>query len=170
MIHLIIIKLIRHLDCIMKEYEDKLREYIKEHDIEAEILTFDQSTHSVAEAAEAVGADPDEFVKSICMIGPDDELIVAIVKGEDRASRSRVAKALNIKRPRIANPSEMLEKSGYPVGGTPAFGYDAVFLMDPKLMEKKQVYSGGGSDQALTLMSPQEMRRANNAKIARIRS
>ncbi len=154
----------------MSEYEDKLRQYITEHGIKAELLTFNQSTHSVAEAAAAVGANPEEFVKSICMIGQNNELIVAIVKGEHRASTSRVAKALGIERPRIAEPDEMLEKSGYPAGGTPAFGYDAVFLMDPKVLEKEKVYSGGGSEQALTLMAPDEMKRANNARIVRVRS
>lgn len=154
----------------MSQYEEKLREYIKAKNIRADVLSFNQSTHSVAEAAEAVGADPEDFVKSICMIGPNGELIVAIVKGEHRASTSRVAKALGIERPRIAKPDEMLMKSGYPAGGTPAFGYKAVFLMDPKVLEKDKVYSGGGSEQALTLMAPDEMRRANGAKVARVRS
>ena len=142
---------------IMSVYEEKLRDYIKENGIEAEVLTFNQSTHSVAEAAAAVGANADDFVKSICMIGPNDELIVAIVKGEDRASTTRVSKALGIERPRIAEPEEMLEKSGYPAGGTPAFGYEAVFLMDPRVLEKDKVYSGGGSEQALTYMSTEEI-------------
>ena len=154
----------------MSQYEEKLQIYIDMHKIDAELLRFNQSTHSVTEAAEAVGADPEDFVKSICMIGPDDQLIVAIVKGEHRASTSRVSKALNIERPRIAEPEEMLSKSGYPAGGTPAFGYEAVFLMDPKVLEKEKVYSGGGSETALTLMSPEEMQRANDAIVARVRS
>jgi Cys-tRNA(Pro)/Cys-tRNA(Cys) deacylase len=154
----------------MNQYEEKLRKYIEEHEIDAELLTFNQSTHSVADAAAAVGAEPEDFVKSIAMIGPDNQLIVAIVKGEHRASTSRVSKALKIERPRIAQPDEVLEKSGYPVGGTPAFGYEATFLIDPKVMEKEKVYSGGGSEQALTLMSPEEMQRANGAKLARVRS
>ena len=154
----------------MSQYEEKLRTYIKEHEIDAELLTFNQSTHSVADAAAAVGAEPEDFVKSIAMIGPEDQLIVAIVKGEHRASTSRVSKALKIERPRVAEPDEMLEKSGYPVGGTPAFGYDAIFLIDPKVLEKDKVYSGGGSEMALTLMSPEEMQRVNGAKVARVRS
>ena len=154
----------------MSEYEEKLSTYIKEHKIQAKLLRFNQSTHSVAEAAAAVGADAGDFVKSICMIGPSDELIVAIVKGEHRASTTRVSRALGIERPRIAEPDEMLQKSGYPAGGTPAFGYEAVFLMDPKVLEKEIVYSGGGSEQALTLMSPKEMKRVNGGLIARVRS
>jgi prolyl-tRNA editing enzyme YbaK/EbsC (Cys-tRNA(Pro) deacylase) len=154
----------------MSEYENKLRKYINENNIQAEILKFKKTTHSVADAAAAVGAEPEDFVKSICMIGPEEELIVAIVKGEHRASTSRVAKALGIERPRIAKPEEMIEKSGYPAGGTPAFGYEAIFLMDSKVLEKDAVYSGGGSEQSLVLMSPKEILRANGAMIARVRS
>ncbi len=151
------------------DYDEKLREYIKANAIEAKVISFQQSTHSVAEAAEAVGADPEDFVKSICMIGSVG-LIVAIVKGEHRASTKRVSKALGIERPKIAEPDEMLELTGYPVGGTPAFGCEATFLIDPKVLEKEKVYSGGGSTTALTLMSTEEMLRINGAQIARLRS
>lgn len=151
------------------DYDEKLREYIKVNSVEAEVISFQQSTHSVAEAAAAVGADPGDFVKSICMITMGGKLIVAIVKGEHRASTSRVSKALGIPRPRIAEPDEIIELTGYPVGGTPAFGYDAIFLMDPKVLEKEKVYSGGGSGNALTYMSTEEMQRVNDAQISRLR-
>jgi prolyl-tRNA editing enzyme YbaK/EbsC (Cys-tRNA(Pro) deacylase) len=154
----------------MSGYEDNLRGYIAENGIQAEVISFEQSTHSVAEAAAAVGAEPEDFVKSICMVTMGGKLVVAIVKGEHRASASRVARALGIPRPRVANPDEILELTGYPVGGTPAFGYDAIFLMDPKVLEKEKVYSGGGSGNALTYMSTEEMHRVNGAKMARLRS
>ncbi|MCW4051184.1 MAG: hypothetical protein NWE89_15785 [Candidatus Bathyarchaeota archaeon] len=153
----------------MSIYEEKLRQYIMEHGVEAEVISFNQSTHSVADAAEAVGAEPEDFVKSICMVTMGGKLIVAIVKGEHRASTSRVSKALNIPKPRVASPDEILEFTGYPVGGTPAFGYEAIFLMDPKVLEKEKVYSGGGSNNALTYMSTVEMQRVSGAQMARLR-
>lgn len=151
------------------DYDEKLRKYIFENDIDAEVISFQQSTHSVAEAAEAVGADPEDFVKSICMVAMGGKLIVAIVRGEHRASTNRVAKALGIPRPRIAEPDEILEFTGYPVGGTPGFGYDALFLMDQKVLEKEKVYSGGGSSNALTYISTEEMKRVNGAQVVRLR-
>ena len=54
----------------------------------------------VAEAAETVGTEPENFVKNICMMDGQDSVIVAIVKGEDRASTSRVAKALGVEQVR----------------------------------------------------------------------
>ncbi len=153
----------------MSHYEDKLRVFVAENGIQAEVISFAQPTHSVAEAAAAVGADPEDFVKSICMVTRGGKLVVAIVKGEHRASTSRVGKALGIPRPRIAEPNEILELTGYPVGGTPAFGYEAIFLMDPRVLEKERVYSGGGSGNALTYMSTEEMKQVSGAQVARVR-
>ena len=153
----------------MSQFDDKLRDYISENGIDAKVISFEQSTHSVAEAAKAVGAEPEDFVKSICMVTMGGKLVVAIVKGEHRASTGRVAKVLGIPKPKIAKPDEILALTGYPVGGTPAFGYKATFLMDPKVLEKEKIYSGGGSGNALTYISTEEMKRVNGATVARVR-
>ena len=91
------------------------------------------------------------------------------MKGEDRASTSRIGEALNIDRPRVATPEEILEKTGYPCGGVPSFGYKAIFLIDPKVMEKETLYTSGGSENSLVKISAKELQRANNGRIARIR-
>lgn len=150
-------------------YEAKMRNYISANNVGAEHLSFDTSCHSVEEAAETVGASSEDFVKSICLLGPDGNLIVAVVKGEDRVSTSRVGKLLGVERPRTAFPEEILEKTGYPCGGTPPFGFEALFLIDPKVAEKETVYAGGGSETSLIRISPEELQRANGGRVARIR-
>ena len=153
----------------MDPYGDRLKTYMTDHNIQGEHLFFEQSTHSVEQAARAAKAAPEDFVKNICMTDSDGNLIVAIVKGEDRASTSRIGGILNTERPRIANAEEILEKTGYPVGGTPSFGYPARFLIDPKVMEKESVYTGGGSEHSLIRISTRELVRANGGQIVRIR-
>lgn len=153
----------------MNKYEENLKKFIKTNNIQGQHLCFDQSCHSVEDAAKATNASPHDFVKNICMIDNDGNLIVAIVKGEDRASTSRVKKALKIERPRTATPDEILEKTGYPCGGTPSFGYHARFLIDPKVMEMDTVYSGGGSENSLVKISTKELQKSNQGEIIRVR-
>jgi prolyl-tRNA editing enzyme YbaK/EbsC (Cys-tRNA(Pro) deacylase) len=153
----------------MREYEEKLKRIIEEHGIDAEHLSFDKYCRTVAEAARAVGAEPEVFVKSICMVDGDGGVIVAIVKGEDRTSTSRVARALGIERARVASPDEILGLTGFPVGGTPGFGFDARFLVDPRVLEKERVYLGGGSECALVNMPTRELVRANGGRVVRVR-
>ena len=153
----------------MNTFEQRLRAYLQEQHIQAEHLSFDQPCHSVAEAAAAVNASPEELVKNICLLDSDGQRITANVKGEDRVSISRIAKTLQREGLRLATPEEILEKSGYPCGGTPSFGYQAMFLIDPKVMERELVYTGGGSETSLVKIRTEELVHANQGTILRIR-
>jgi len=135
------------IDC-----EEKLKQFIKDNNVQAKHIHFSTSVHTVEEAAREANAEPDDFVKSICMIG--EQAIVAIVLGTDRASIERVGKVVG-KRPHVASPEEALIATGYPVGES--------------VLSKDIVYAGGGSPQALIRISPQEILRINSAKIARVR-
>lgn len=153
----------------MKRYEEKLKTYTRENRVQAEHLSFNESCHSVEEAARAVQGKPDEFVKNICMFDEEQNLIVGIVKGEDRVSTSKIAEALGVKKVRMATPEEILNQTGYPCGGTPSFGYGAKFLIDERVMEKEYVYTGGGSENSLVKISTAELHRANGGNIVAIR-
>jgi prolyl-tRNA editing enzyme YbaK/EbsC (Cys-tRNA(Pro) deacylase) len=151
------------------EYHERLRAFIDAHHIQCEHLIFEQSTHSVAEAAEAAGVTPEDFIKSVCMMTKDGRVVIAIVKGEDRADRSAAQQLLGLTKLSIASPALMLEKTGYPAGGTPPFGFEATFVMDERVYEKPVVYGGGGSDRALIRIAPAEMQRVNGARVAVVR-
>lgn len=153
----------------LDKYEEKICRFIDDNNILAEHLSFKESCHSVEDAARTVDAKPEDFVKNICLIDQDGRLIIAIVKGEDRASTTKVGKILNIERPQPAKPDEILEKTGYICGGVPSFGFKATFLIDPKVMEKEVVFTGGGSVSSLIKISTKELQQANKGKVARIR-
>ncbi|GMU42004.1 MAG: hypothetical protein AMXMBFR23_28700 [Chloroflexota bacterium] len=150
-------------------FEQRLVEDMAARGIRGDHLVFGQSCHSVAEAAEVAGAQPTDFVKSICLVGADGGLIVAVVKGEDRASGSRAAKLVGVPSARPATPDEMLSLTGYPCGGTPPFGYVARFLVDERVLETPVVYGGGGSERSLVRLASAELVRANGGHVGRVR-
>ena len=156
----------------MERLELKLAEFIKANGIEAEQLVFETSCHSVEDAADSANAAPQDFVKNVCVIDgtkneeDSERLIVAIVPGETRMDFKKLGKVARSNKLRMANAEEVLEKTGYPAGGTPSFGYSAKFFVDEKVLEKKIVYSGGGSQKSLTRLAPAEIIRVNTATIA----
>jgi Cys-tRNA(Pro)/Cys-tRNA(Cys) deacylase len=153
----------------MKEFEQKLNQFLQNNSITAEQYIFENTCHTVEDAATATNASMKEIVKSICMVDNEGNLIVAVVGGEDRASTTRVGKALNIETPRTATPEEVIEKAGYPCGGVPAFGYEAIFLIDPKVMENEFIYTGGGSPNSLTRIATEVLVKINNGQVVRVR-
>lgn len=150
------------------DFEQKLLDHIRAQGLAVEHFVYQQSCHSVPEAAQAAGVTTRDLIKSICMMS-GDELIVAIVKGEDGASTTRVGKLLGLERPRPASLEEMLARTGYPAGGTPPFGFPARFLVDERVLEKDVIWGGGGSARSLVRLSSAELVRANGATVCRIR-
>lgn len=135
------------------EYSKKLQSFIDANTIRASVLIFSTSCHSVEEAAQSANASVDEFVKNICTIDENGSLVVSIIAGKSKLDLKKVRSIVGSK-VRFATGDEILEKTGYPAGGTPSFGYCATFLVDPLVMEMNVVYSGGGSQNALTKFDP----------------
>jgi len=150
-------------------FETRLLNYIRTHGVTVEHLTFAQSCHSVVEAAHAAGVTPQDFVKSICFITKAERIVVAIVKGEDRVDRKAVQQLARLGKLSIASADEVLRLTGYPAGGTPPFGFDALFLMDERVFEMAFVYGGGGGEYALIRATPSAIQQANHAVIAHLR-
>lgn len=149
----------------MNPYEEKLFTFISSNKIQAELLVFQTSCHSVEEAATSAKASIDQFIKNICTIDETDNLIVSIIPGASKLDLKKVSTLVGSK-VRFAKFDEILAKSGYPAGGTPSFGYSARFFIDRAVLEKEIVYSGGGSTNALTKVCPKEVMRVNRAQVA----
>ena len=62
----------------MNSSEQRLQAYLEEQHIQAEHLSFDQPCHSVAEAARAVNASPQELVKNICLLDSDSHIYTSL--------------------------------------------------------------------------------------------
>jgi prolyl-tRNA editing enzyme YbaK/EbsC (Cys-tRNA(Pro) deacylase) len=146
-------------------YEEKLKRTLTELGIRFEHLVFERSCASVADAARTAGAAPDEFIKSVCLRGKDNTLLVAIVRGADRIDLDRVGTVLGVRRPRLAGPTWAQEMSGYPAGGTPPLGFEARFVVDGRVLDLDLVYSGGGSSRSLLRMRPTNIVAATGALV-----
>ena len=147
-----------------------LQEYIEQTGLSAEILTLKGRVHSVAAASTELGLPPDRFIKTMVFTSSMGQVILAIVRGTDRASSTRVGKALGIDSPNLATPEEALRLTGFEVGGTPPVSIpNAHVLVDPKVMEVNEVVGGGGTDHHLLKIAPGDIVKATGGMVARIR-
>ncbi|MET3728493.1 prolyl-tRNA editing enzyme YbaK/EbsC (Cys-tRNA(Pro) deacylase) [Fictibacillus halophilus] len=153
----------------MEHYHRAINSFIIENHLDANHIVLMESCHSVQDAAKAINGSENDFVKNICLLDTNEQLILAIVKGEDRVSTTRVGKALNIERPRLATEDEILALTGFPAGGVPSFGFKATFLVDPNVTQLPYIYTGGGSPCSLIRIETISMLQANSGQVVRIR-
>ncbi|MED1864512.1 YbaK/EbsC family protein [Fictibacillus nanhaiensis] len=153
----------------MEEFHSTINRFITENNIDAIHFVLRESCHSVQDAAKAINVSQNNFVKNICFLDNKEQLILAIVRGEDRVSTTRVGKALDIERPRLATEDEILAQTGFPAGGVPSFGFKATFLVDPKVTQLPYIYTGGGSQFSLIKVETNSMLLTNKGQVIRIR-
>jgi Cys-tRNA(Pro) deacylase len=134
-----------------------LEEFMRQHDISGEILHLDVPTPTVESAAAAVGTDPESIVKSL-LFSINNNQVLAITCGPAHIDRRAIAAHFQVgrKKVKLADPQTVLESTGYQVGAMPPFGHYAPLstLIDQRVLEKDEIYAGGGSDQTLLRITP----------------
>lgn len=149
---------------------EKLIKFLREHHVEAEVIDTGFETASVAASSKVLGLRREEIVKSI-VFSTDKGIIVAIVRGDQRISEEKLAKAIGASRIRLADSSTVKEKTGYDVGGVPPVGHDdpeIAYIMDEKVLEKKRVYAGGGERKAQLSIKVRDILKLVNPKVVSI--
>jgi len=141
----------------------ELGEYMQAHGILGEILHLGVPTPTVEAAAQAVSAMPEQIIKSILFV-VDEQPVLAIACGTANINRRAIADLYGVgrKRVKLASPEMVLEISGYEVGAMPPFGHQQplLTLIDPRVLDLPEAYAGGGAENALLRLDPQEILRA----------
>ena len=155
----------------MSEQSQRMLEWIRDNEVEARFMRFDDSVHSVDDAVRVSGHPVERFTKSIVMLSADNAAILAVVPATSRASTDRVRKALALgQRPRIATPAQSEALLGQKVGGnSPLNAGGATVLVDPAVLEQDWFITGGGDDRCLVAISTAELRRVVSFTAVRVR-
>jgi len=148
---------------------ENLQAFLDNHEIAAEILYPGVPTPTVPAAAEALGVDVDQIVKSVVFL-VDDKPFLVYGCGTRRVDFRKLAQRLNVSRKRVklADAAQVLDLTGYAVGTVPPVGLKTEMptFMDPAVREYDVIYAGGGGINALLKMTSAELLRASRAEIA----
>jgi prolyl-tRNA editing enzyme YbaK/EbsC (Cys-tRNA(Pro) deacylase) len=139
-----------------------------------DVKVFDQSTHTAQEAADAVGAELGQIVKSLVFVAPGDDggldPILCLVAGHNRVDLARLAAVTGERDVRRATAREADELTGFSIGGIPPIGHirPVRVIMDPDLGRFQTVWAAAGTPTAVFPVPPATLRTLANAVVAPI--
>ena len=140
------------------------------------IVEFDSSTATSQEAAENVGCELGQIVKSLGFMIQKERPVLVLASGDQTVDDRKLAALFDVgrKRARMMNPDQCLSILGYTPGGVPPVGHrsDAVtVLLDKMLQRYHTVYAAGGAANAIftiELTTLQRVTQGTYADIARV--
>ncbi|MEK6841291.1 MAG: YbaK/EbsC family protein [Nanoarchaeota archaeon] len=156
-------------------YEEKLRNYIKENNIKAKQIFFNNLVDHKENVLKTIKEKEIKFkdiVKTVVFVdlNKNEEYgnsVIAIIPAEARVNKDKLRKVSNSK-VKIASAEQVLKLTSYPAGGVPPFGFKARFYLDKSLLNKNNVYAGGGSIRTLIKTTIKEILKTNKAEIVNI--
>jgi len=101
---------------------DKVREYMKQFNMEHKILEFPVSSATVELAAEAAGVIPARICKTLSFKSPEGCILIETA-GDTKIDNGKFKQQFGFKATMLT-PDEVLLYTGYEIGGVCAFGVD----------------------------------------------
>ena len=135
-----------------------------------EVLEFDESTRTAAEAAAAIGCTVAQIAKSmIFRAAESDRPVLVITSGSVRVDVNKVASLLgeSIKR---ASPDFVRENTGFAIGGVPPVAHrvEPIVLIDESLFDLDCLWAAAGTPNAVFRLLPEDLSRLTSGVIADI--
>src|SRR5688500_24373 len=144
-----------------------LRVFLEQHGIDATFIAPGVPMPTVPLAARAIGVAEDHILKTLLFVGRTGDFVVAIVNGTRRIDHDRLARAAGMRKPRPADPADVIAVTGYPAGGVAPLGLPASVpvIVDAATAALNVAYGGGGKEHILLRVRVSDIIRCNNALI-----
>lgn len=130
-----------------------------------EVREFDESTHTAAEAAAAIGCEVAAIVKSL-VFEADGAPLLVLASGPNRVDTTALGARLGATIGK-ADAAAVKTATGYSIGGVPPLGHPAPLrtVCDETLLELPVVWAAAGSATAVFAIEPHELVRLTGAEV-----
>jgi prolyl-tRNA editing enzyme YbaK/EbsC (Cys-tRNA(Pro) deacylase) len=134
----------------------KLQQRLQDQGLDVEIQELSDSTRTAQEAADAVGAELGQIVKSLVFMDGGSALL-CLCAGDRRVDTAKLGYAV-----RQAKPDEVREATGFAVGGVPPLGHDRPVrtVIDESLRRFEILWCAGGTPHSVFPVETDELLQA----------
>ncbi len=139
--------------------------------LEIQVVELPASTRTAIEAAQAVGCEVGQIVKSLIFRGAEtNRPVLVLASGANRVDEIRLAE-LASEPVKKADADFVRSSTGYAIGGVPPVGLAGPVLsfMDEDLLQFGTVWSAAGTPHAVFALSPADLQRITGSTVARIK-
>ncbi len=138
--------------------------------VEVEPRTFPEGTKTAQDAADAIGCEVGQIVKSL-IFAVDGELVLAYVSGANRLDESKLASAAGGLRCARVDADAVRSATGFPIGGVPPFGLASELrvFVDPDLLGHGEIWAAAGTWHDVFPLTPDQLVAASGATVFELR-
>ncbi|PKM90056.1 MAG: EBSC protein [Firmicutes bacterium HGW-Firmicutes-12] len=142
---------------------DRVREYLKQWNMDEKIQEFNVSSATVELAAQALHCEPERIAKTLAF-KVDGSCVLIVTAGDVKIDNAKFKRLFKTKAKMFA-PDEVIEFVGHAIGGVCPFGVNdhiRVYL-DISLRRFNTVFPACGSSNSAIELTPDELEKYSNS-------
>ena len=140
--------------------------------LDISVVEFDQTTRTATDAANAIGCQVGQIVKSLLFLA-DEQPVVTLVSGDNRLDERKLAGLCGCGRKKIKRPDadSTKEITGYAIGGVPPFGhkFPMTVFVDEDLTHYDVIWAAAGTPFAVFAVTPPALVTATRGQVANLK-
>ena len=149
----------------------KVQDVLRSLGFSGEVVVFSDSTRTAAEAAQAVGCQVGQIVKSLVFKGKQTHRPVLVeASGVNRVNERRVSEVIGEPIEK-ADADFVRQHTGFAVGGVPPVGHAEHIetFIDEDLLQYEEIWAAAGNPHAVFRLTPGELREMTGGSVIGIK-
>lgn len=137
--------------------------------LEIKIVTFSEATRTAVQAAEAIGCDVGQIVKSLCFM-VNGVPTMALVSGRHQLDEKKLAGLCGVGRKKVkrASADQVKAATGFSIGGVPPLGHASQMqlFIDDALLQYDTIWAAAGTPHTVFAVKPERLVGVVNGHVA----
>jgi prolyl-tRNA editing enzyme YbaK/EbsC (Cys-tRNA(Pro) deacylase) len=148
----------------------KVQDALAELGLSLQVVELPGSTRTAVEAAQAVGCQVGQIVKSLVFRGTQsDKPVLVVASGANRVDEARLGEILGEPTGK-ADADYVRLRTGFAIGGVPPVGHTeplAIFI-DQDLLQYGEIWAAAGTPHAVFCLTPADLVRITGGRVVQI--
>lgn len=148
----------------------RVRDALAARNMALDIVELDASTRTAVEAADAVGCDVAQIVKSLVFRGlHTGQAVLATVSGRNRLDEQRLAAVLGEPVGR-ADADFVRKTTGFAIGGVAPIGHiqPLTVFIDQDLFQYSEIWAAAGTPRSVFRLTPDQLRELTGGEVVKL--
>jgi len=149
----------------------KVQDTLNSHGFTCQVVELPESTRTAKEAAQAIGCQVEQIVKSLVFKGRNTHKpILVVASGSNRVNENRLSEFVS-EPVEKADANFVRERTGFVIGGVPPIGHleRLLTLIDEDLLQYAEIWAAAGNPHAVFKLTPSDLMKMTDGQVISVK-
>ena len=155
----------------LKSSAQKVQDALQSLGLTCEVVQMQAATRTAEDAAQAVGCEVGQIVKSLLFKSQQSQQpILVVASGANRVNEKVLGQQIS-EPVKMASAEFVREMTGFAIGGVPPIGlrHPLMIFIDEDLLQYEEIWAAAGTPHAVFKLTPDDLKLITNGKVISVK-